>query len=155
MKNALILALLVLPMVVSAQSVAEDDSCKFLRDYYEMVSKMKFEGEPPYAVRIPANNMADICNPGHGNVSLYTAGSLLNGLQRQLDISYRHFEDNELWELREFDIEEKTLSDIRTECPTINLKVLEDEIAFYKSKYVPYDQVKNKNTYKRQGGGSK
>lgn len=113
----------------------QKDSCKVFVDHYEKVSTMKLEGDPPYIVRLPDSNLAKLSAVHHLRESCY----LIRTLQDRLKISYDDFVEGRLFHLNSFDVEYKLIDRLKSHCPNINLSIIENEISFYKSKYVKAD----------------
>ena len=145
MKYLCLTALLISSSLSHAQKVA----CNDLKGYYQKVSEMNFEGEPPFDVRLPMSDILALSTPSSTDQSQQIAATHLIQLQRMLDGSNRMYKDGEFWNLKSFEAEYKYIGWIKKECPNINLKVLEDEIAFYESKYVPFEKMKDQNALER------
>jgi hypothetical protein len=122
-----------------SSGLAYSQPCKLLTDTFREADKLRSNTEEFQRFRFSENQLDQVkVMPG---LDKPVAG--LKILQKTLDQDYQSYTQGLLWQLDE-KLAEHQVEEIKKECPETSFKVYEDEVLFYKSKYRPYDEKKDK-----------
>jgi hypothetical protein len=122
---------------------AYSQPCKLLTDTFREADKLRSNTDEFQRFRFSENQLDQVkLMPG-----LDKPVTGLKNLQKTLDQDYQSYAQGLLWQLDE-KLAEHHVEAIKKECPETSFKVYEDEVLFYRSKYRPYDEKKDKGLKK-------